>query len=284
MSEFNKKPNNLFADLWQQYIEVTPSAKKIHQLLKQHGEGSIINDHIALRTCDLAGFGLDSLVGEFEKYGYKIQDHYEFKEKKLKAVYLDIDIDIDIDIDSHLHPHPYPKVFISELLLDKFEPMVKEVFGKSFAQLDLAKPLVTQGAPWDKDYQVYQQLSDLAEYASWLYAWGFRANHFTISINDLTLFTDLEQLTEFLIEHGFTMNKSGGLIKGSAQCYLAQSSTMADIVPVKFDNNIIHSVPSCFYEFAQRYKDKSGQYYQGFVVANADKIFESTFKNKNKNK
>ena len=37
-------------------------------------------------------------------------------------------------------------------------------------------------------------------------------------------------------------------------------------------------VPSCYYEFAKRYSDSTGQIYQGFVTASADKIFESTNK------
>jgi len=37
-------------------------------------------------------------------------------------------------------------------------------------------------------------------------------------------------------------------------------------------------VPSCYYEFAKRYADKSGEIYQGFVTTSADKIFESTNK------
>ncbi len=45
------------------------------------------------------------------------------------------------------------------------------------------------------------------------------------------------------------------------------------------DNKVSkHQVPSCYYEFAKRYKDAKGKLYQGFVAASADKIFESTNK------
>jgi hypothetical protein len=50
---------------------------------------------------------------------------------------------------------------------------------------------------------------------------------------------------------------------------------MADTADVTFSDGVL-SIPSCFYEFAQRYKLNSGEYYQGFVAASADKIFEST--------
>ena len=44
--------NALFAALWQDYIQMTPSAAKVHALLG-HGK-PIINDHIALRTFNIA--------------------------------------------------------------------------------------------------------------------------------------------------------------------------------------------------------------------------------------
>jgi hypothetical protein len=50
---------------------------------------------------------------------------------------------------------------------------------------------------------------------------------------------------------------------------------MADKGEVQFTDTSL-SIPSCFYEFAQRYRLPDGNLYQGFVAANADKIFEST--------
>ena len=71
------------------------------------------------------------------------------------------------------------------------------------------------------------------------------------------------------------LNTSGGEIKGSPEVCLAQSSTMADSMPVAFSDATV-AIPSCFYEFAQRYAMANGELYQGFVAASADKIFEST--------
>jgi hypothetical protein len=50
---------------------------------------------------------------------------------------------------------------------------------------------------------------------------------------------------------------------------------MADRADVVFSDETV-SIPSCFYEFAQRYNMPNGRRYQGFVAASADKIFEST--------
>ena len=82
-----------------------------------------------------------------------------------------------------------------------------------------------------------------------------------------------------MIEQGFKMNKSGGLVKGSPSQFLEQSSTMAYQKEVKFEEGP-YEVPSCYYEFAKRYPllPDSKKLYQGFVAQSADKIFESTNK------
>ena len=88
-------------------------------------------------------------------------------------------------------------------------------------------------------------------------------------------FQSLAQVNTLLKNEGFILNSSGGEIKGGPQVLLAQSSTMADKIEVEFSNGK-KLIPSCFYEFAQRYKMPTGELYQGFVTASADKIFEST--------
>jgi hypothetical protein len=88
-------------------------------------------------------------------------------------------------------------------------------------------------------------------------------------------FQSLAQVNTLLKNEGFILNSSGGEIKGGPQVLLAQSSTMADKIEVEFSNGK-KLIPSCFYEFAQRYKMPTGKLYQGFVAASADKIFEST--------
>ncbi len=71
------------------------------------------------------------------------------------------------------------------------------------------------------------------------------------------------------------LNTIGGEIKGGESVFLAQSSTMADKITLAFSDTSL-TIPSCFYEFAQRYAMPDGELYQGFVEASADKIFEST--------
>jgi len=108
-----------------------------------------------------------------------------------------------------------------------------------------------------------------------LAAHGYGANHFTVSVNQLDKFESVKSVNDHLREAGFSINESGGEVKGSAKVLLEQSSTMADRVEVNFAGEQ-QVVPGGFYEFALRYPMADGNLYQGFVAASADKIFEST--------
>ncbi len=105
--------------------------------------------------------------------------------------------------------------------------------------------------------------------------WGYRANHFTVSVNHLQCYNSLEAVNEKVKSAGYLLNTSGGEIKGNKDVMLEQSSTMADTMSVDFSDKRM-SIPSCFYEFAKRYHTSNGKIYTGFVAASADKIFEST--------
>jgi hypothetical protein len=124
-------------------------------------------------------------------------------------------------------------------------------------------------------YETYNRLREESEYAAWFYVFGFRANHFTVSINSLKKHNNILSVNELLKKNGFILNNSGGEIKGTPSDLLQQSSTIADKVNVKFLEGQFE-VPCCYYEFAQRYPDSTGQLYNGFIEKSADKIFEST--------
>ena len=132
------------------------------------------------------------------------------------------------------------------------------------------------GQRWDPPaFAVYEALRRESEYAAWLAAFGIRANHFTVAVHALKTFGDLEALNHWLEGEGFGLNDRGGVIKGGPEVRLAQSSTWADRIPWQFADRVAE-VPSCYYEFAQRYAGPDGALFDGFVTGSADKIFEST--------
>ena len=114
----------LFARLWDNYLEVTPSAQKIHRILGGTQGRPIINDHIALRTFNLDKVSLSKLAAHFEAVGYTARKDYHFEAKKLYAKHYE-------------HPDPTaPKVFISELLVEQFSPELQKVVHSLVDQVD----------------------------------------------------------------------------------------------------------------------------------------------------
>ncbi len=249
----------LFTNLWQDYCEISPQAAEIHELLSKRG--NVHNDHIALRTIDHPDCGIECLAKAFEDCGYQFTDDvYRFETKHLRARYL-------------AHADGHPRVFISALCLDEFDVSV----GDTLVPLLSAEPVDMRhpGRPWSCNVETYENLLAHSEYAAWLYAFGWRANHFTVSVNHLDGFADIADLVTFLQESGYAMNESGGLIKGSEAQLLRQASTLAAPISMVFGDEA-KELPGCYVEFAQRYPDADGNLFDGFIATSADKIFEST--------
>lgn len=268
MTIMTQKIEAVFESLWKQYTHLNPQAEKIHKLFTSRGE-KVINDHIALRTFNTKKLGMRNIINVFFDNGYQICDEYDFEQKKLDAIHLENKDNPEL-----------PKVFISELRTELFSTRLQEIIAKIDEQVShgeiLSDGFIFSGRTWNLTFEDYIQLLQESEYAAWTAAYGFRANHFTVSLNHLTTFFNLQDLNSFLLENGIILNESGGLIKGSPEQLLEQSSTMAPPVKMEFDHST-HIIPGCFYEFAKRYPlPESGRLFQGFIAKSADKIFEST--------
>jgi hypothetical protein len=260
-------PDSFFHKLWQDYLKLTPSAELIHQVIQQvEGKNTIVNDHVAFRTFNLSPINLDTLTPYLEELGYVEQQSYQFDAKHLRAKHFEYPGNI------------YPKIFISELLVTELSPLSQRIIQglvKQIPHLSQHCELFYGGRLWELSFADYQQLRDESEYAAWTAAWGFHANHFTVSVNHLTNIPSLATLNQHLKDNDFILNQAGGEIKGGKAVLLAQSSTMADHILCEFTDGS-YVIPSCFYEFAERFNAPNGQRYHGFIAASADKIFEST--------
>jgi hypothetical protein len=262
------KAQKLFDQLWHDYITQNPEAKRVYDLLVSEGE-TVVNDHIAFRTFDDPRISIDVLAKPFIDAGYEYKGDYVFEEKKLIA--------------KHYEYKPFrdaPRIFISALQPKFFSPFLQSTVAALIDAIPestlQSTKLVHSGNVWGTpEHDTYLQLKEESEYAAWLYVYGFRANHFTVSINALKKFNDIYSLNEFLKEKGFKLNTSGGEVKGTPEELLEQSSTKAGKLDVQFKKGVFN-IPSCYYEFARRYPDQTGKLYGGFIAKSADKIFEST--------
>lgn len=258
----------LLTALWNNYVSLSPSALAIHELFAAEGE-TIQNDHIALRTYDDARVNIAVLEKPFLAIGYEAKGEYVFVEKKLYAKHYQHKTDANA-----------PKIFISELKLEECSELIQRnvayVLDSCDQSVFKAEDLILKGRVWSKPiFEIYQKLRAESEYAAWMYVYGFCANHFTVNVNALRYFDSLKAVNDFIEEKGFALNASGGKIKGTPEQLLEQSSTLADMKEVQFDEGT-YKVPSCYYEFALRHANDCGELYQGFIAASADKIFEST--------
>jgi len=260
--------NEIFTKLWEAYSSQNPSAGEIHHLFQEKGK-RVVNDHVAFRTYDDPRVSIDVLARPFINLGYKAMKTYHFKEKKLRAIHYELPGEPEA-----------PRVFISELILNEFsqslQQRIRHELDRVPESLLVSPDLIFQGTLFKPvSYQVYQELRQESEYAAWVYAFGYRANHFTVSINHLDGFDDIAEVNQFLKDQGYSLNASGGEIKGSPKQLLEQSSTLADRVEVSFSDGK-YVIPGCYYEFAKRYPGPDGQLFSAFIAGSADKIFEST--------
>jgi hypothetical protein len=265
----NMNLNDIFERLWSDYTSQNPSAVKIYNLLVSEGE-EIVNDHIAFRTIDLPEINIDVVATSFINNGYVPAGEYIFPDKHLFARHYELPGDKNA-----------PRIFLSQLILNDCSEFVRDTFKFAFFEADKEKlkpeQLIFAGQIFDPLlYDTYENLRKESEYAAWFYVFGFRANHFTVSVNSLNKYNDIYRLNNFLKENGFILNTAGGEVKGSPEELLQQSSTMADLLAVSFIEGD-YKIPSCYYEFAQRFPDpNTGKLYSGFIAKSADKIFEST--------
>jgi hypothetical protein len=263
-----KEARKIFDRLWKDYTTQNPEAKKVYDLFIAEGE-EVLNDHIAFRTFDDPRVNIDVFARPFIEAGYEYRQSYQFEQKHLNAKHFE-----------HKTFRNAPRVFISELITGDFSPyiqdVVKEILSEVPDELSKSDKLVFAGNIWEQpSYEVYQKLREESEYAAWVYVYGFRANHFTVSINGLKKYNTIEKVNQFLKDNGFLLNDSGGEIKGTPAELLEQSSTKAGFLLVDFVEGT-YEIPSCYYEFARRYPDSDGKLYSGFIAKSADKIFEST--------
>ena len=289
----------VFENLWTHYADRVSDAKTIELALKTRKD-AWVEDHVAFRTFPGAHTGAHVLQKMFELLGFKRCDDYFFEDKQLKAFWMEPPHN-----DKTLCHEAAPKIFISELILDKFSSDFQNIIKTHAAQvksnpLPLLKKLLnennsaefvtefstylTQKPAWARPvFSDYEILRKQSEYAAWTLVFGSCVNHFTVSVQLMKTFSSLSDLNQFIKDElKIPMNESGGVIKGTAAVGLEQSSTLASVVQVYFQDGF-KNLPYAFIEFAFRHplQDRKSDgvwdsYYQCFVVNNADKIFEST--------
>ena len=79
---------DIFENLWVDYLKQNPETKKVYDLFLSEGE-RVINDHIAFRTFDHPKVSVEVLAKPFIEAGYEKKGEYHFEAKKLVANHFD---------------------------------------------------------------------------------------------------------------------------------------------------------------------------------------------------
>lgn len=281
--------------LFRVYAARVPDVQKITKAMVTEGmvksQNDIVNDHIAFRTMGVPNLGIASFEKIFLAHGYKRRDYYHFAAKKLNAYW-------------YAPPTPdLPRIFISELKVEELTKPVQHciraytdtVTTDPVDALDLhdvqAVATYFQTPLWElPSLEDYELLLAESEYAAWVLYNRYYLNHYTISVHDLPEpYNKLEFFNDFLKGIGVKLNTSGGEIKTSGDQLLRQSSSVANTVLAAFADKKTREIAGSYVEFAERNplpeytkwsrdKIKREHRREGFETANADRIFESTFR------
>lgn len=289
-----KKLDLIMNALFTPYRERVPDVEKIVSNMQCRGiisdEKEIENDHVAFRTMGVPNLGIASFEKIFLHYGYTKMDAYFFATKKLDAFW-------------YAPPSPeYPRIFISELrvqdLSQKSQELIRHFTHKittdpvDAMDLDNASEVGAffHRPLWDlPTLEQYETLAAESEYAAWVIYNRYYLNHYTISVHQLEQYNTLEKFNAFLEEIGIVLNTSGGKIKVSPDGLLRQSSSVAKMISAEFACGSSQEIPGSYVEFAERLPLPQHAHLEthqltrkhrreGFEAGNADKIFESTFR------
>ena len=291
----NKPLNRILNGLFVPYAKRVPDVKAVSLEMKNLGviskQEDIVNDHIAFRTLGIPNLGISSFERIFLHHGYTKQDHYFFPKKKLDAYW-------------YKPPHDgYPRVFISELKVETLSKQAQQIihhYTKNIQEdpvnqidLDNADVVISflHKALWALPRLAdYNALLTESEYGAWVLYNRYYLNHYTISVHELPApYNELTSFNKFIKSIGIKLNDAGGEIKISRDRLLRQSSTVAKSIQATFADGDTAEIAGSYVEFAERlplpkYKNlpkeklTNSHRREGFETGNADKIFESTFR------
>ena len=250
---------------WWDFRKGNPHATAAYQLLSAE-EGSVVHDHIALRTFGNTTVNIDALMAPFVAEGYSDKADYIFPKTHVFARHYE-------HSDATL-----PKIFISQLDAGQFSKEFQARLHGLLSDIPYAVlgtwEFFETARPWNTSFATYETLHNESEYAAWVAAFGFRPTHFAIQTDSFTRHRNIQALNSFLKDHGFTLNTMGGEIQGSQEVFLEQSSLKAATPAVAFSDGV-HTIPSTYYEFARRYFMPNGTRFNGFHAGSAENLFRS---------
>lgn len=290
--------------LWQQYRQITSDVIAIEQALHNKGINHLPLDHFAI--IDLPGIhtGRHVLASLFHELGYIKQGEGYLPEKQNDFMWLAEENCLDVHAGE-----AQPQVVVADFRLDELPVEIRNII-KKYAACTQAPPLtlIQQLAAKARahDANACQQLTDIFiryfserawplpttneffqvhefnELLAWVLVFGHIPNHFTLSIHLLSSFVNLTDFHQFLCDAvNIPLNQEGGVIKGSKQVGIEQSSTAGRLQKIKLADGEVE-LPCGFVEFVWRFPLTTQpiqwrDYFTGFVATHANRVIESLY-------
>ena len=286
--------------LWNRYIKRVSYANKYVELVTQKG-GTVVNDHIALRTFNThtgeQPGGIRAIKHILNCLEYKPVEKYNFSKKKLNAVHFE-------------HPdEKFPKIFVSQLEVELLPDWAQNIINKTVKEtpyilsdnsIELLQKVKEEGElpteaaellvadlvqyfrrPWGiPQKEDVLKINDVSQYAAWVLLHGNSVNHFTAFINhqNVAEWPDLETTCKALADAGVPMKEQ---IEGEKGSKLQQSATKAvkEGVEVKGEYGIEKITWTyAYYELAQRGFEENGskKLFSGFLGEQSAHLFDMT--------
>jgi len=278
--------------LWDKYQCLTPQLQIIQKHLSQKGLSNLPLDHFAV--IDLPGphSGIPFLKKIFTDLGYVERGKDYLADKQNDFLWM-----AENDCDLQLAKAALPQVVVADFRLNEMPLAIQQIILKYSSQsalpptLELNQPenALSQvinylsGRDWPlptvKEYLTVREFNELL---AWVLVFGRRPNHFTLSIHLCDQFKSLNDFNHYIEQDlKIKLNEEGGIVKGSHQSGISQSSTTGEQQTVKLADGSVN-IPTGFVEFVWRFSQKPVQkfwndYFTGFVAQHADNVIESLY-------
>ncbi len=298
----SKLVKGLIDNLWVQYLQRVPYARKYSELVTAQG-GKVVHDHLAFRTLNTPTgeqpSGIAAIAHIFETLHYKRSGKYRFPNIQVNAVHFE-------------HPDPLlPKIFVSQLEVDTMPDWVKQVVrdtvhdapyllseqaielmnivGKSGSITQEAADILLEEltgyfrSPWPlptRDNLL--NINDVSQYAAWTLLHGNAVNHFAACINlqQVPDWPDIESTIRNLSNAGIPFKDK---VEGDRNTILRQSATPAvkEFYRLKDSDGEFREMEwtYAYYEFTERgyyMSDEGEKLFGGFLADQATQLFRMT--------
>lgn len=298
--------HSLIDALWQKHLHESQQANAIHSALQQNGVEHIVLDHFAMIDLPSVYSGIPVMQVILERLGFEKRGQGYLADKQNDFSWFS-----EENIEQKAAYEALPQIVIADFRLDELPVTVADIIRKyakltkpfAFAEFDhllgeyhagddnaatnIVNLLVNyfSGRDWPlPTFADFAAVSKVNELLAWVLLFGRRPNHFTFSVHLMNKFQDLDSFNHFVTTVlQFPLNHEGGVVKGSQQVGITQSSTEGEEVTVRLNEGNI-MIRKEFVEFVYRYPVVSTtsprlwqDYFPDFIAAHANYVIESLY-------